>query len=70
MTSLPLRDGRHDVGDESAAGRGHVDAEVERDERPPVPLGALHEPGEVDERPREPVQPRGDEDVAIAEPGE
>lgn len=61
QTPLKLSEGRHDIGDHLPGWCRGVDAEVDGNESPPTGTRILHGPGEVEERPRQPVQLGHDE---------
>lgn len=68
--ALPLGNGHEDVGDQFAVGRGHIEVEVERDDRPAAIEGDLQEGAEVRNRPGQAFEPHDCEGVGVAAPQE
>src|ERR671937_435685 len=62
---LELREGRENVCHELARRSRRIDAEVQRDERPPTLPRSLHEAGEVEQRAREPIELGDDQGIGL-----
>jgi len=66
QVALELREHREHSCHCATARRAHIEALLDDDERPSAGLRTLDDCGEIEQAPREPIEPRNDQDTRLS----